>query len=1073
MTMKKIILSIAASIAFAFAAHAARGQYPVTDFVGDWVHNTNSAGVSTNLLSATNQASARASIGAISMADAVLVASSNSPAGAAYAASNNQWTATQNFPAANVTNLSASSLSVGSMTITVLNSAIMFTNATQAGINGVFAQLNSNTWTNTMSGWCVVTNGALCSLLTPAGGTAWTAAMLFTNVWTVGASGTGTVPGSSQVAVMSGSVLFGGILASTNAQLSGSFQGKHGGDGGSLTNVTAQIYGINYATPVAPYYIAVMDMLHNFQVPIPLSSFVTNNGSGASLSNLSGANITAGTVNSNALDAATKAMLGGSGGNTNSGVPPGTILTNVLLAGSGWYSFTNGSIVGITNPSTAQFIATDTATMNRITSGTETSAGFYGNAFGPVQWNRSTAIQGAGTKTDWIEDWSGWPFGTNYPANATFNSSNGDNKWYAFGDYNIIAGGKYVGRGLGGFGSGSFGLGTITNIPGQWTNLAGTCIIVYGSVSTYAAAQNQYAGFQFGFVTNGASPSYQPSMGFRYSPTPVVFTPVTYTSQHGLMASYFQPDKVVGLKVEAITNGFLISGQGGVWSDSGCTVGSANWFPIYQYLTGNSYLLTNLCIAVGGIVCDGGVTVQSINAYTNTPTSLDSRNASMVDSEVDARLNCQAPSTILDPVTGFVCASVGVGTNDSSADMTPYFTFKNPVNGFWLPKVAIATPPQGSSTTNMFYQNETLAVLGGQLVDFYSRSTNGFASKMQAVWKTVTINPSSYSVTLGPETAFNITNAATVFTNANSVNFAIAGKAIITADGAEAVSAGVWDTNNLTTIANVCLKTFDHGTNWAISGIIESNLNNFGGESCVSLEANGVIGCWMNSTTAGYYSSSADNGATWSTPTVVAFQKQMATGKSGNRQNASALPGGYTLVTYGEDAVGRSRLTGAICWTNAQIVSKFSILNSTNTGLDAQYPQAFVANGLVYCIHAASYYASGLNKQMDVHHYIFPLDNSWRAQNTAVEKAEIGLMTRAELPNLNQSGTNLNFNGNAVLTSGQPGNASGLTNLNLGSINWTNSMTAVVTNTIAWKVPVATNAGITLYLLLTTNAFGN
>lgn len=985
-------------------------------------------------------------------------------------------------------------------------------------------------------------------------------------------------------------------------------------NGAGYTNVTAEIYGVNYATPVPPFYIAVLDMLHNFQIPIPLTTFITNGGSGASLSNLNGGNIAVGTVNSNALDAATKAMLGGSGGSTNTaGLLSATNGTawNLSLASTNWTagSDVNGNQVW-TNNATHANTSLNVTTGDRSTTGSETAAGGF---YGPVQWNRLTAAPGAGTKPDWFEDWSGWPFGTNYPANVTFNSSNGDNKWYAFGDYNIIAGGKYVGRGLG-VGTGSFGLGTITNIPGQWTNLAGTCIIVYGSVSSYAAAQNQYAGFQFGFVTNGASPSYQPSIGFRYSPTPVVFTPVTYTSQHGLMASYFQPDKVVGVKIEVITNGFLISGQGGVWSDSGCTVGSANWFPIYQYLTTNSYLLTNLCIAVGGVGCDGGVTIHSINVYTNTPTSLDSRNSSMVDSEVDARLSCQAPSTILDPVTGFVCASVGVGTNDSSADMTPYFTFKNPVNGFWSPKVAIATPLQGSSTTNMFYQNETLAVLGNQLVDFYSRSTNDFASKMQAMWRTVTINP-NFTVTFGPETVFNITNAATVFTNASRVNFVVAGKSVITADGAEAVSAGVWDTNNLTTLANVFLKTFDHGTNWAISGIIESNLNNFGGESCVSVEAGGLIGCWMNSIISGYYSYSADNGATWSTPAVVQFQKQMATGQSGNRQSASALPGGYTLVVYGEDAVGRSRLTGAICWTNAQIVSKFPILNSTNTGLDAQYPQAFVANGMVHVINTASYYAAGANRQMDVHHYIFPLDNSWRAQNTAVEKAEIGLLTRAEFPNLNQGGTNLTFNGNKVLTSGQPGNGAGLTNvtavaatnapdgntiasltqlaagtnaalagaavaatamgtsitnaisagtnavlvalaagtnaavayakqatndtftyvraatntiagpaivgavplaslvnatnaanlvgalsahvtlpsnivsnnnntayvlngigftnINLAGIEWTNNITAVVTNTIAWKIPVATNAGITLYLLLTTNAFGN
>jgi hypothetical protein len=45
-------------------------------------------------------------------------------------------------------------------------------------------------------------------------------------------------------------------------------------------------------------------------------------------------------------------------------------------------------------------------------------------------------------------------------------------------------------------------------------------------------------------------------------------------------------------------------------------------------------------------------------------------------------------------------------------------------------------------------------------------------------------------------------------------------------------------------------------------------------------------------------------------------------------------------------------------------------------------------------------------------------------------------------------------------------------NASLSTLDWRNR-TAVTTNTVAWKVPVATNSGITLYVLLTTNAFGN
>src|ERR1019366_9588819 len=88
--MRKKIFTIlgAAALLVVQAAHAARGMYPVADYLGDWQHNTNASGASTNFLSATNAVQARAAIGAVSSNDVVSIAGTGSGNATNYSAGN-------------------------------------------------------------------------------------------------------------------------------------------------------------------------------------------------------------------------------------------------------------------------------------------------------------------------------------------------------------------------------------------------------------------------------------------------------------------------------------------------------------------------------------------------------------------------------------------------------------------------------------------------------------------------------------------------------------------------------------------------------------------------------------------------------------------------------------------------------------------------------------------------------------------------------------------------------------------------------------------------------------------------
>lgn len=254
--MNKTIYTLALVLATlsGFAASTVTlSQFPVAPFLGDWLDNTNAAGVSTNFLAQTNQSSARLAIGAISATDATNIAQSvtsagvtasnvvgvlsvsNLPSSTAFVNSNNAWTSTQNFPQAVITNLNSVNMTVGSAALVSGTASIWINNSTMTGANGIYAQVSSTIWTNSLTHWSIVTNGMNCSLLNTYLQTTWTSSSLVNPVWTIGASGTGTAPGSSPVATLTGQVQLLGTVAATNLQASGSFNGSFTGSGAIAT----------------------------------------------------------------------------------------------------------------------------------------------------------------------------------------------------------------------------------------------------------------------------------------------------------------------------------------------------------------------------------------------------------------------------------------------------------------------------------------------------------------------------------------------------------------------------------------------------------------------------------------------------------------------------------------------------------------------------------------------------------------------------------------------------------------------------------------------------------------------